>query len=377
MTGQVYLDFNATAPARPEVVDALARIMGEGGNASSVHATGREARRHVEEARAAVAALVGAPADSVIFTASGTESNNQALRCAGRDRVIVSTIEHESVHLARTDAVLAPVASAGLVDLGALEELLAAEDTDSTPALVSVMYANNETGIIQPVAEIAALAHRFGALVHCDAVQAAGKVALDMTALGIDFMTISAHKLAGPQGVGALVVRDRGTVARFVHGGGQERGLRAGTENVPGIAGFGIAAALAHKALGDFATLGALRDDLERRVREIAPDITVIGAGEARLPNTAKFATPGLSSETQVMGLDLAGVAISAGSACSAGKVEAPYVLTAMGMADELATCAIRVSLGWSTTADHIDAFIDAWRGVFERARGRTVAAAV
>ena len=373
MTGQVYLDFNATAPARPEVVDALARIMGEGGNASSVHATGREARRHVEEARAAVAALVGAAADSVIFTASGTESNNQALRCAGRDRVIASTIEHESVHLARNDAVLAPVTSAGLVDLGALEEALAAE---ATPALVSVMFANNETGIIQPVAEIAALAHRFGALVHCDAVQAAGKVALDMGALGVDFMTISAHKLAGPQGVGALMVRDRATVVRFVHGGGQERGLRAGTENVSGIAGFGMAASLAHEALGEFAGLAVLRDDLEHRVREIAPDITVIGAGEARLPNTAKFATPGLSSEIQVMGLDLAGIAISAGSACSAGKVEAPYVLTAMGIADELATCAIRVSLGWSTTADHIDAFVDAWRGVCERVRGRAVSAA-
>ena len=373
MTGQVYLDFNATAPARPEVVDALARAMGEGGNASSVHATGRDARRHVEAARAAIAALVGAETESVVFTAGGTEANNQALRCAGRDRVMVSTIEHESVHLARSDAVFAPVTPAGIVDLGALEELLA---RDATPALVAVMFANNETGIIQPVAEVSALAHRFGALVHCDAVQAAGKVAVDFGSLGVDFMSLSAHKLAGPQGVGALVVRDRASVTRLVHGGGQEQGLRAGTENVPGIAGFGVAASLAREALASFAGLAALRDDLERRVLAIAPDITVIGGHGPRLPNTSKFATPGLSSETQVMGLDLAGIAISAGSACSAGKVEAPYVLTAMGMAEELATCAIRVSLGWSSTPAHVDAFTEAWRALFERGRGRAASAA-
>ncbi len=373
MTGQVYLDFNATAPARPEMVDALARAMGEGGNASSVHATGRDARRHVEAARAAIAALVGAETESVVFTAGGTEANNQALRCTGRDRVMVSTIEHESVHLARSDAVFAPVTPAGIVDLGALEELLAA---DATPALVAVMFANNETGIIQPVAEVSALAHRFGALVHCDAVQAAGKVAVDFGSLGVDFMSLSAHKLAGPQGVGALLVRDRASVARLVHGGGQEQGLRAGTENVPGIAGFGVAAFLAREALASFAGLAALRDDLERRVLAIAPDITVIGGQGPRLPNTSKFATPGLSSETQVMGLDLAGIAISAGSACSAGRVEAPYVLTAMGMAEELATCAIRVSLGWSSTPAHVDAFTEAWRALFERGRGRAASAA-
>ena len=373
MTGQVYLDFNATAPARSEVVDAVTRAMGEGGNAFSVHATGRDARHHVEEARAAIAALVGAETASVVFTAGGTEANNQALRRAGRERVIVSTIEHESVHLARSDAVFAPVTPAGIVDLGALEELLCA---DGTPALVAVMFANNETGIIQPVAEVSALAHRFGALVHCDAVQAAGKVAVAFGSLGVDFLSISAHKLAGPQGVGALLVRDRASMTRLVHGGGQEQGLRAGTENVPGIAGFGGSASLAREALASFAGLAALRDDLERRVCAIAPDITVIGGEVLRLPNTSKFATPGLSSETQVMGLDLAGIAISAGSACSAGKVEAPYVLTAMGMAEELATCAIRVSLGWSSTPAHVDAFIAAWCALFERVRGRAVSAA-
>lgn len=372
MTGQVYLDFNATAPAKPEVADAVALILTEGGNASSVHGSGRAARRHVEDARRSVADLINAEPGSVLFTASGTEANNQALRCTGRKRVLISAIEHESVQLARDDAVLFPVTSGGVADVAVLDGLLAEMDE---PALVSVMLANNETGIIQPVAGIAEIARAKGALVHCDAVQAAGKVAVDFKALGVDFLTLAAHKLAGPQGVGALVVRDATTIGRFVHGGGQERGLRAGTENVSGIVGFGVAARLAAEGLADFAQLAGLRDDLERRVLGIAPDITVFGAGLERLPNTSKFATPGFTSETQVMGLDLAGVAISAGSACAAGKVEPPYVLTAMGVPEELSTCAVRVSLGWSSQASDVDAFIDGWRPLQERARSSTAAA--
>lgn len=365
MSRQVYLDFNATAPARPEVADTVAAVLTEGGNASSVHGMGQGARAVLEKARGEVAALVGAAPDRVIFTASGTEANNQALRCSGRGRAIVSAIEHESVLLARADVVSAPVTAAGVVDLDALEALLAA---DATPAIVSLMLANNETGIIQPVAEAAALAGRFGALIHCDAVQAGGKIEVDMAALGVDYLTLSAHKMAGPQGVGALILREGDSIERMVHGGGQEGGLRAGTENVAGIAGFGVAARTAAAALGDFAALARLRDDLERRVKAASPGVKVFGEGMARLPNTAKFATPGLSSETQVMGLDLAGVAISAGSACSAGKVETPYVLAAMGVPDEFALCAIRVSLGWSSQAADVDRFIAGWQALCERA---------
>ncbi len=372
MTEQVYLDFNATAPAKPGVVDAVARVLAEGGNASSVHGSGRAARHHVEGARASVAALVNAAPESVLFTASGTESNNQVLRCAGRPRLLISTIEHESVMLARADAVPFPVTTNGVVDMAALSDLLDASDA---PVLVSVMLANNETGIVQPVAEIAELARARGALVHCDAVQAAGKITVDFKGLGVDFLTLTAHKLAGPQGVGALIVRDRAAIGRLVHGGGQEQGLRAGTENVAGIAGFGVAAELAARELPNFAHLADMRDQMEQRVREIAPAAVVFGADRDRLPNTSKFATPGLSSETQVMGLDLAGVAISAGSACAAGKVEPPYVLTAMGVPEDISTCAVRVSYGWSSKPSDVDAFIDGWRPLYKRARARTAAA--
>jgi cysteine desulfurase len=268
---------------------------------------------------------------------------------------------------------MAPVDANGIVDLEALEALLGRTDG---AAMVSIMAANNETGILQPIGDITRLAHDHGALMHSDAIQAAGKIPLDMASLGTDFLTLSAHKIGGPQGVGAVVCRDRSLLARFVHGGGQESGLRAGTENVAGIAGFGVAALSAQAGLEQFAALAALRDDLERRLADLVPGQTVFGHDQGRLPNTSKVATPGLSSETQVMGLDLAGIAISAGSACAAGRVEAPYVLTAMGVADELAVCAVRVSLGWTTTSDHIDRFIDAWHALQERALSRSSSAA-
>jgi len=371
LNSPVYLDFNATAPTRPEVIDAVADAMRQGGNASSVHAPGRAARARVEEARRRVAALVGAEARGVVFTGSGTEANNQALRRTGRARVLVGAIEHESVIQARDDAELIAVRGDGTVDLVALERMLAADDRS---ALVSVMAANNETGILQPVAEIARLAHARGALVHCDAVQAAGKIPVDMSALGADFLSLSAHKIGGPQGVGALVCRDSGQLERLVHGGGQEAGLRAGTENVPGIAGFGVAAESAARGLEAFVALAALRDGLEARMRAEANEVVVIGADVARLPNTAKVATPGLAADVQVMGLDLAGVAISAGSACSAGRVEMPYVLQAMGVPEDIALSAVRVSLGWTTTVEDIEAFLGGWSALRRRAAGTAAA---
>jgi cysteine desulfurase len=369
MVDPVYLDFNATAAARPEVIEAVAAAMAEGGNASSVHAAGRAARARVEDARRAVAALVGAEPGGVIFTGSGTEANNQALRCTGRPRVLVSAIEHESVLGARDDAGRIPVGADGCVDLAALEAMLAGDDR---PAIVSVMLANNETGAIQPLAEVVRIARRRGALVHSDAVQAGGKIPVDMAVLGVDLLSLSAHKMAGPQGVGALVMRNPALVGRLIHGGGQERALRAGTENVPGISGFAVAARMARAGLDRFAALAGLRDGLEAGMRAVDPAVVVFADRVPRLPNTCKVATPGLAAETQVIGLDLAGVAISAGSACSAGKIEAPSVLTAMGVAEALARCAVRVSLGWSTTGAHIDAFLAAWRTLRMRALGAT-----
>ena len=373
MSSQIYLDFNATAPTRPEVIDAMAEAMRAGGNASSVHATGRAARALVEQARRRVAALVNASTENVIFVGSGTEANNQVLRCAGRPTLVISAIEHESVLLAREDAIVVPVHANGVVDLTALEAQLAEVDGS---AIVSIMAANNETGILQPIADIASLAHRHGALIHTDAIQAAGKIPVDMAALGTDFLSLSAHKIGGPQGVGALICRDRSLLARLVHGGGQEAGLRAGTENVAGIAGFGVAAVSAQAGLEQFAALGVLRDSLEHRLAALAPNLTVFGQNQGRLPNTSKIATPGLSSEVQVMGLDLAGIAISAGSACAAGRVEAPYVLTAMGVAEDLAVCAVRISLGWTTTGDDIDRLVESWRALYERAQSRSATAA-
>ena len=372
----VYLDWNATAPARPEAVKAVVRAMAEVGNASSVHGFGRAARRLVEDARAEVAALVGAEPANVIFTSGGTEANNLALRGCGDRRLIVSAVEHGAVLapalLRDAGAAILPVDGEGVVDLEALEEALRAT---GKPALVSVMRANNETGVLQPVAEVAAIAHRHDALVHCDAVQAAGKIPFDMAALGVDLASFSAHKLGGPQGVGALVLgRDMALDAQNI-GGGQERGRRSGTENVAGIAGFGAAAKAARESLADYARIALLRDEIERRTSTVAQDRRVLGAGAPRLPNTSNLTMPGVKAETQVMALDLDGVAVSAGSACSSGKVSASHVVAAMGVPDDEALTAIRVSLGWSSTAADVDRFVEAWRAVFERCGRRDAAA--
>lgn len=365
----VYLDYNATAPLRPEVRETLAAALDLVGNPSSVHGFGRACRSAVEHARAQVAALVGARPSEVVFTSGGTEANNLALRGAapGR-RLVVSAIEHESVLAAAPDAARVPVNAQGVVDLDALDARLAALDADGgPPACLSLMLANNETGVLQPVAEAARLAHARGALVHCDAVQAAGRLPLDRAALGVDLLTLSAHKLGGPQGVGALVVRDGLTLPALLRGGGQERGRRAGTENVAGIAGFGRAAELALSDLDAAAGLAALRDGLERRIRALVPTVRLFGAGAPRLANTSCIGLPGLPGETQVMALDLAGVAVSAGAACSSGKVRASHVLRAMGADPAEAGSAIRVSLGWATGPADIDRFIEAWTALHRR----------
>ena len=368
MNGQVYLDYNATVPALPEVVKAVTAAMEHAGNASSVHTWGREARKLVEDARDKLAKLIDARASQIIFTGGGSEANNLALKGCGLDAVLVSAIEHDSVLNAMSNNRPVSVDSDGVLDLQALEFALSSTDR---PAIVSVMLANNETGVIPPIAEAAEIASKHNALIHCDAIQALGKIDVDWQDLNVDFLSLSAHKVGGPQGVGALVINEDVALDAMIKGGGQERGRRAGTENVAGIVGLGVAARLAAGALDDFARLAELRDALESRVRAIAPEVTVFGEGAARLPNTAKFTMPGVSSETQVIAMDLAGICISAGSACSAGKVEPPYVLTAMGVADDLAVTAVRVSLGWASRPEHIDRFVAAWDELYRRAGAR------
>ncbi len=361
-----YLDWNANAPVRQEAAAAVGQSLTWCGNPSSVHGYGRRARHAINKAREAVASLVNAAPEDVIFTGGGTEANNLALQGFPDRRVIVSTIEHDSVLAAVPDAVRLPVSQDGVVDLAALERLLAA---DPRPALVSVMFANNETGAIQPAAEVARIAHRHGAFFHCDAVQGPGKVAVDFRAIAADAMTISAHKIGGPMGVGALILRGGLALRPLIKGGGQERGLRGGTENFPGIVGFGAAAKLAAQDVGAASHMAQLRTSAAQRLCVLAPDATVFAQAAPLLPNTLCIAMPRVPSTTQVIALDLAGVMVSAGAACSAGKVTRSHVLDAMRVARETAECAIRISLGWSTSAADIDHLVEAWGALYARTR--------
>jgi cysteine desulfurase len=366
---ETYLDWNATAPLRPEAATAISAVLANCGNPSSVHRRGRAARQAIERARETVAAMLGGSVEpsGIIFVSGGTEANHLALLGAGRERVLVSAVEHHSVLDAVADAEAIPVDGNGIILLDALDRLLA---MDARPALVSVMLANNETGIIQPVAEIATLARKYGALFHCDAVQAAGKIALDAAAIGADLITLSAHKLGGPLGIGALVVTDQLALTPLFRGGGQERGRRAGTENLPGIAGFAAAAAVAVGNLPDYDRVRMLRDMLEASVATAASDAIVIGAAAPRLPNTSAIAMPGVAAETQVIAFDLEGVMVSAGAACSAGKVGPSHVLAAMGVAPDLAVSTIRVSLGWDSSEADVAHFLEAWTTLYHRRRG-------
>jgi cysteine desulfurase len=367
-----YLDWNATAPLRPEAAAAITAALAHCGNPSSVHRWGRAARQMVERAREAVAALVGGDPEGVVFVSGGTEANHLALFGSGRERVLVSTVEHSSVLQAMPAAERIAVDANGIVDLTRLNQQLAA---DPRPALISVMLANNETGVIEPVAEIAAIAHRHGALFHCDAVQAAGKIPVDVAAIGADLVSLSAHKLGGPPGIGALIVRGMAELSPMIRGGGQERGRRAGSENLPGIAGFAAAAVAAIDGLAGCDGVRQLRDSLDASLITAAPEAIVIGAAAWRLPNTTAIALPGLSAETQIIALDLDGVMVSAGAACSSGKVGPSHVLQAMGAAPEIAGCTTRISLGWSTTEAEIDHFLTAWTAMRRRVIARGTAA--
>ncbi len=366
MKQQIYLDFNATAPIRPEVIEAVTCTMEEGGNPSSVHQFGRTARNRVEEARARVAKLIGSKAQEIIFTSGGTEANNLALSSMGHIPLLVSAVEHDSVlgALNSGSATYLSVDSTGLLDLADLERRIKEQQA---PCLVSVMLANNETGVIQPIAEIASLIHEQGGLLHCDAIQAVGKIPVDFRSLGVDMMSLSAHKLGGPQGIGALVLREGLAIEPRLRGGGQELGRRAGTENVAGIVGFGVAAEIAGDSLDAYSKVSLLRDGMEVSIHRICDDAVIYGETAPRLPNTSTISMPGVASELQVMNFDLAGIALSAGSACSSGKVKASHVLKAMGASEEEAGSAIRVSLGWSTTEKQIKAFVENWEKLYRR----------
>ena len=358
-SSRAYFDWNATAPLRAQAQAAMVVALEQRGNASSVHREGRGARATVEQARIAVADLVGGEAKSVTFTSGGTEANALALRAAP-GRVLVSAIEHPSVLAGAPAAERIPVTARGVVDLDALRRLLGGK-----PALVSLMLANNETGVVQPVREAAAIVHKAGGLLHVDAVQAAGRIAIDINALDAGLLTISSHKLGGPQGAGALIARGNVRITPLIAGGGQERGLRAGTENVAAIAGFGAAATAAKENLtAESQAMSALRARLERDLKGSHPDLVVFGEGETRLPNTILFGVPGMKAETALIAFDLEGVAVSSGSACSSGKVAASHVLAAMGVADEFAKGAIRVSFGCETTAEDAEKLLNAWTKV-------------
>jgi cysteine desulfurase len=365
MTDHAYLDWNATARLRPAAREAVQAALDACGNPSSVHGAGRKARQMVERSREQVAALARVAPRQVVFCSGGTEANGLALSPALGDRLLISAIEHPSVRAGGRFAAVEeiPVTPNGVVDLGALRRLVA----QASRPLVSIMLANNETGAIQPIAEAAAIVHAANGLLHVDAVQGPGRIDCDFTALDADLMTLSGHKIGGPQGVGALIKREALDLEALLKGGGQERGARAGTENVPGIAGFGAAAQAVRESWQSEAVQAAvLRDRLEAGLKAIAPEAVIFSASAPRLPNTTLFAVPGVKAETTVIALDLEGVAVSSGAACSSGKVTPSHVLEAMGIPLELAQGAIRLSLGYSSTAGDIELFLKAWAKLAE-----------
>ena len=362
MPRRVYLDNNATTPVLPEVLEAMQPYFGEHfGNASSMHRQGQEARAAVERARGAVARLLEARESEIVFTSGGTESDNLAISGLARegDHVITSTTEHHAVlnvcrHLEEVgcEVTYVPVDGRGLVDPADVKRALR-----PNTKLISIMLANNETGVLQPVAEIGKIAAEAGVYFHTDAVQAAGKIPMRVDEIGCDLLTISAHKLHGPQGVGALYVRKGTALAAMMYGGRHERSRRAGTENVPGIVGVGKAAELARAGLerGDNQSIGEMRDGMERELLSQVEFASVNGAGAPRVPNTANICFDGIEGEAMVIALDLKGLAVSTGAACSSGAIEPSHVLLAMGLPSERARASIRFSLGRQTTSQDIE----------------------
>jgi cysteine desulfurase len=383
MRVRIYFDYNATTPLAPAVTDAVLRVMRDVyGNASSIHHFGQQAKATLDEARSAVAALVNGDPSEIVFTSGGTESDNMAIRGAaealepgGRRHLIASGIEHEAVlntvrALARRGwrTTLLPVDASGVVSPDRLHEAI-----DADTALVSVMHANNEIGTIQPVAALAAIAHEHGALMHTDAVQSVGKIPVDVRALGIDLLSLSAHKFNGPKGAGVLWVKRGTRMQPIATGGKHERNRRAGTENVAGIAGLGVAAALAAgKMTADAARVGALRDRLEDGILRDVPGTAVNGVRDARVPNTTNISFERVEAESLLIALDLEGIAVSTGSACSSGTLEPSHVLKAMGLPTHRTQNSLRFSLGMFSTEEEVDRVVEVLPRLVEKLRGLT-----
>ena len=377
---RIYLDHNATTPVDAAVADAVGRALrDEFGNASSVHYFGQRAKALLDDARAAVAALIGAEPAEIVFTSGGTESDNLALRGVAdvlestpRTHLIASSIEHEAVlntlkALGRRGwkTTILPVDARGILSVDSLRETITRET-----ALVSVMHANNEIGTIQPIAELAGVAHEHGALMHTDAVQSVGKIPVDVGGLGVDLLSLSAHKFYGPKGAGALWIRRGARLAATMTGGRQERGRRAGTENVAGLAGLGVAATLARQKLpSESVRLQALRDRLEQGILDAVPQSAVNGAVTPRVPNTTNISFDRVEAESLLIGLDLEGIAVSTGSACSSGTLEPSHVLRAMGFPAHRTQNSIRFSLGSATTEAQVDRVIDILPRIVEKIR--------
>ncbi len=416
---RIYADYNATAPLRPQAKAAILRVLEMTGNPSSVHGEGRKARAVVEGARDQVAASIGACRDDIAFTSGGTEAVGVPLRAVLRDLnrgpLMTSVLEHDAVmsiveesqrenaeHNAlmnvRLDSrgqpeqliessqalgpptfsasAIWPVKDDGRVDLDFLRILAkgwALAPAEAPKQIISLMLVNNETGVIQPVAEAAEIVHAAGRLIHCDAIQALGKTRTSVIDLDVDYMSLSAHKIGGPQGVGAFYVKPGAPFGAMQTGGGQEFGRRAGTENVAGIAGFGAAVEAAEAGVAAYQALGVARDRMEESLKRAAPSLVVHGEAAPRVAGVSCFGVEGLPSETQIMGLDLAGFAVSAGAACSSGKVKPSRVLTAMGLNDTAARSAIRASFGWASTPEDFDALANAWIRMAARARPQLV----
>lgn len=379
MKNKIYLDYNASAPLHPAAWDAIVAAYAPDDdnqkaalNASAVHYFGREGRKIIENARTQIAQLVHVPASQIIFNSGATEGNNTILRHFAQnypnDKILISAADHASIVEAEDvldNIIIVPVAKSGLVDMNALEE----KANNHRISLISCMMVNNETGLIQNVSDISNIAHRNNALFHCDATQAAGRIPINPQDDGIDFLTLSAHKIGGPQGIGALALGLCGQNPTLLFGGGQEKSLRAGTENVAGIAGFGAAANRALENLDTFQDLKTLRDALERKIKQISPEVIIHCESENRVANTTFFSLPGANAQSLLMAFDLEGIALSNGSACSSGTVKPSHVLKAMGMDEKITTSALRISTGWATKERDIEAFLNAWQKIYRRIR--------
>lgn len=358
----VYLDYNATAPLLPDAFNVVQSLLSVPSNASSVHSQGRAARSAIEKTRFALAEILSANAELIVFNSGATEANNTVLQAFRADEIAVSSMEHHAVLDVHPDAIKIPVTSEGVIDLGALEHVLKSKK----PKLVSAMWVNNETGVIQPVTEVFSLCRTYNALFHCDAVQALGRVPINLAELPIDFLTLSSHKIGGPHGCGVLVSGFCGETPVLLHGGGQEKNRRAGTENVAAIAGFGVALSeISGQSRNDW--YYTQRNKIEYFLQNLSDSIVIHGKKAPRVPNTCFFSCPGLSSETLMMAMDLEGIALSNGSACTSGTVNPSHVLKTMGYGDDVAASALRLSMGWATTEQDIERFCDVFETVFNR----------